>query len=143
MTRCLRALALLALLPAAALAQSRPHTIQGRVTSDSGGTPIANADVIVTIAPSAETVLGKSEANGSFRIAIANPTGEYILNVSALGFRSFRQRVTIPAGDTIATVVGPLPIVLLSGLLVALARWLDWRRRRPAAFTADDAVIET
>lgn len=85
-------------------AQTRPHAIQGRVTSDSGGTPINAADVIVTIAPSAEVVMGKTDATGTYRIAIANPTGEYILNISALGFKPFRQRVTIPAGDTVATV---------------------------------------
>jgi hypothetical protein len=82
----------------------RPHIIQGRVTSDSGGKPISTADVIVTIAPSAETVLGKTDADGAYRLTIANATGEYILNISALGFRAFRQRVTIKPGDTLATV---------------------------------------
>jgi hypothetical protein len=41
---------------------------------------------------------------------IDNPTGEYILNISILGFRPFRQRVTIPAGDTIATVNAKLAV---------------------------------
>ena len=103
MLRLFRFLSLVALLPAVAFAQARQHVIQGRVTSDSGAA-IAAADVIVTIAPSAETVLGKTDATGAYRLIIANPTGEYILNISALGFKSFRQRVTIAAGDTIATV---------------------------------------
>lgn len=98
-------LALITSLASVAAAQTgRQHVIQGRVTSDSGGAPIPAADVIVTIAPSAETVLGKSDASGAFRLAIANATGEYILNVSALGFRPFRQRVTIAARDSVATV---------------------------------------
>ena len=87
---------------ATAQAPVRPHTIQGRVTSDSGG-PINRADVIVTIAPSAEVVTGATDAAGAYRITIANATGEYILNISALGFRPFRQRVTIRAGDSVAT----------------------------------------
>jgi len=90
------------LFPAAATAQ-RTHVISGKVTSDSG-TVIAAADVIVTVAPSAETILGKTDAAGAYRIIIPNPTGEYILNISALGFRAFRQRVTIPATDTAAVV---------------------------------------
>ncbi len=83
---------------------TRPQVIQGHVTSDSGGKPITTADVIVTIAPSAETVMGKTDIAGAYRLTIANATGEYILNISALGFRPFRQRVTMKAGDTVATV---------------------------------------
>lgn len=100
-------IALLSLcLAAVATAQTptRPHTIQGRVTSDSGGKPITTADIIVTIAPSAETVLGKTDDTGAYRLTIANATGEYILNISALGFRPFRQRITMKPGDTVATV---------------------------------------
>ena len=84
-------------------AQTRPHTIQGRVTSDSGAA-ISAADVFVTIAPSAEIVSGKTDATGNYHISIANATGEYILNVSALGYRNFRQRVTIKPGDSVAVV---------------------------------------
>src|ERR1043166_7505898 len=91
-------------LPAVALSQARPHVIQGRVTSDSGGKPVAAADVIVTVAPSAETITGKTDAAGDYRVVVANPTGEYILNISMLGFRPFRQRVTIARGDSAATV---------------------------------------
>jgi hypothetical protein len=88
----------------AAQTPARAHVIQGRVTSDSGAAPITTADVILTIAPSAETVLGKTDASGAYRLTIGNATGEYILNVSALGFRPFRQRVTMRPGDTLATV---------------------------------------
>lgn len=84
-------------------AQTKPQAIQGHVTSDSGKV-IASADVIVTVAPSAETIMGKSDASGNYRVAIANATGEYILNISALGFKPFRQRVTIAGGDSVATV---------------------------------------
>ncbi len=107
-------------------AQSKParHVIQGRVTSDSGGAAITTADVLVTIAPSAETVLGKTDANGAYRIEIGNPTGEYILNVSALGFRPFRQRVTIAPADSIATVNAHLApnVQQLTGVRVQATR---------------------
>ena len=87
---------LLYILSAGALAgaQTRPHVIQGRVTSDSGAA-IAAADVFVTIAPSAEIVSGKTDGTGNYHVSIANATGEYILNISALGYRAFRQRVTV------------------------------------------------
>jgi hypothetical protein len=102
----------------------RRHVIQGRVTSDSGGKPIDTADVIITIAPSAETVFGKSDASGAYRIVIADPTGEYILSISALGYRPFRQRVTIPPGDTLAIVSARLvpSIQQVAGVRVSATR---------------------
>ena len=41
-------------------AQTKRHAIQGRVTTDSGAV-IAAADVIVTIAPTAETITSKTD----------------------------------------------------------------------------------
>lgn len=98
------AVALLFVLAGSLAAQTpqKHHVIQGRITSDSGA--VADADVIVTIAPTAETVLGKSDAAGNYHLAITNPTGEYIVNISALGYRPFRQRVTITAVDSTVTV---------------------------------------
>ncbi|HEX4681252.1 MAG TPA: carboxypeptidase-like regulatory domain-containing protein [Gemmatimonadaceae bacterium] len=118
------ALCLFLALPAAALAQARPHVIQGRVTSDSGGKPVAAADVIVTVAPSAETITGKTDAAGDYRVVIANPTGEYILNISMIGFRPFRQRVTIARGDSAATVNAHLApnVAQLAGVRVQATR---------------------
>jgi hypothetical protein len=110
--------------PLAAQTPARPHVIQGRVTSDSGGTPIDAADIIVTIAPSAETVLGKSGPSGAYRVIIDNPTGEYILTVTAPGYRLFRQRVTISPRDTVATVAAHLApsIQQMTGVRVSAAR---------------------
>jgi len=118
------ALCILFALPVLAHAQARQQVIQGRVTSDSGGKPIPAADVIVTVAPSAETILGKTDSAGAFRIAIANPTGEYILNVSALGFRAFRQRVTIPRADSLTVVNAHLApnVQQVAGVRVQAAR---------------------
>ncbi len=94
---------LLCLAPPAAARAQRPQVIQGRVTSDSGAA-IAGADVIVTVAPTAETISGKSDSSGAYRVVIAKPTGEYILYIGALGRKPFRQRVTIKAPDSVAVV---------------------------------------
>jgi hypothetical protein len=117
-----------------AASQTRPHIIQGRVTSDSGAA-LSAADVIVTVAPTAETILGKTDASGAYRLTIANPTGEYILNISALGYKPFRQRVTIPAGDTIATVNAKLAANVQQ---VAAVRVQATRPRPPRSFGADN-----
>jgi hypothetical protein len=128
-----RALAVLFLLPITAAAQTRTHIIQGRVTSDSGAA-LPAADIIVTVAPSAETILGKTDATGAYKVTIANPTGEYILNISALGYKPFRQRVTIAAGDSAATVNAKLAANVQQ---VAAVRVQATRPRPPRTFGSD------
>ncbi|HEY2162615.1 MAG TPA: hypothetical protein VGH04_01435, partial [Gemmatimonadaceae bacterium] len=65
----LRSLILLVATPAALLAQGRVHTITGRVTTDSG-TAIAAADVIVTIAPTTESIADKTDASGAYKLVV-------------------------------------------------------------------------
>jgi len=120
-------------------AQTRPHTIQGRVTSDSGAA-ISAADVFVTIAPSAEIVSGKTDATGNYHISIANATGEYILNVSALGYRNFRQRVTIKPGDSVAVVNAKLAANVQQ---VAAVRVQAQRPRPPRSFGTETGTPGT
>src|SRR5258707_773060 len=72
------ALVLLVACSLGAAAQRSPQVIRGRVTTDSG-VVIPGADIIVTIAPSAETVAGKSDSTGAYRVVITNATGEYVL----------------------------------------------------------------
>lgn len=122
---------LLAATPLMAQAQQRAQVIRGRVTTDSGAA-IAAADVIVTIAPTTESITGKSDSTGNYRILIPNPTGEYLLYISALGRRSFRQRVTIAPNDTVASVnarlalaVAKLASVQVTGQHVRAPRSLD------------------
>ena len=128
----------LILVPSILFAQDRQHIIQGRVTSDSGAA-IPAADVIVTIAPSAEIVTGKTDVAGNYRLVIANPTGEYILNISILGFRPFRQRVTMPPGDTVATVNAKLAVNIQQ---VAAVR-VQAQRPRPQRSLENAAGIGT
>jgi hypothetical protein len=88
----------------AASGQVRPQIIRGRVTADSTTTPVAGANVVVTVAPSAEVLTTRTDSTGAYRVVISNPTGEYVLNVNLIGWRAFRQRVNIAAGDSVATV---------------------------------------
>lgn len=75
--------------PAAA---QRSDVIHGRVSGDSG-VAIPKADVIVTMAPTAETFTTSTDASGAYRIEIPNGTGEYLLYVGAVGRKPVRQRV--------------------------------------------------
>src|SRR5580765_4712456 len=125
--------------PPSASAQPRPHVIQGRVTSDSG-VVISAADVFVTIAPSAEIVSGKTDGTGNYRISIADATGEYILNISALGYRNFRQRVTIKPGDSVAVVNAKLAANVQQ---VAAVRVQAQRPRPPRSFGTETGTPGT
>lgn len=111
--------ACVATIPPAAYAQQRPHIIRGRVATDSGAA-IPGADVIVTIAPTTESIASTSDSTGGYRIVIPNATGEYLIYISALGRRPFRQRVAIPANDTVAIVNATLPLLVtrLAGVQV-------------------------
>lgn len=132
------ALGLLVLCAPAIVLGQRAHVIQGRVTTDSGAV-IPAADVIVTVAPSAETVVGKSDLSGAYRLVVPNPTGEYLLYVSALGRKPFRQRVTIAAGDSVATV----NVKLASAVTTVAAVRVQARTPRPTRSLGTDAGFGT
>jgi hypothetical protein len=112
-TPSLRSLLLLVATPAILFAQGRVHTITGRVTTDSG-TAIPAADVIVTIAPTTESITDKTDASGAYKLVIPaeKATGEYLLYIGALGRRPFRQRVTIKSPDSTALVDAKLAAVV-------------------------------
>ena len=99
--------------PANLVAQGHAHSITGRVTNDSG-VVIGAADVIVTIAPTTESIADKTDASGNYRVVIPadKATGEYLVYIGALGRRPFRQRVTIKAGDSTAVVEAKLAAVV-------------------------------
>jgi hypothetical protein len=105
--------------PVVTTAQQPPHVIRGRVTTDSG-VAIPAADIIVTVAPTAEVLSEKSDSAGHFRVVVSKPTGEYLLYVGALGRKAFRQRVTIIAPDTVATITVRLArvVAVIAGVRV-------------------------
>ena len=55
--------------------------------------------------------------------AIITPRGDVVARTSISEQAVLQQDVTLRSGNTIATVIGPLPIMFLSLLLVALAWW--------------------
>jgi apolipoprotein N-acyltransferase len=60
--------------------------------------------------------------------AIVTPTGDVVQRTSISEQAVLQQDVALRSGDTIATVIGPLPIVWLSVILVALAWWFATNR---------------
>ncbi|MDB4884280.1 MAG: hypothetical protein JWL95_3046 [Gemmatimonadetes bacterium] len=86
-----------------AQAQSRPETIRGRVTSDSGF-PISGATVSATMAPDRTFQQTTSDTAGRFTIRFAAGTGDYLVHVSAVGYRSQRKRLTRAPADTSLTI---------------------------------------
>lgn len=88
-----------AALPVAAAAQSRPETIRGRVTGDSG-VALSGAVVSATMAPDRNFLQDTTDAAGRFTIHFAAGTGDYLIHVGAVGYKSFRQRLTRAPGDT-------------------------------------------
>ena len=55
--------------------------------------------------------------------AIVNPSGDVLKRTSISEQSVLQQDVMLRSGDTIATVIGPMPIIWLSGILLALSWW--------------------
>jgi len=62
--------------------------------------------------------------------AIVDPDGRVLARTDIGEEAVLQDVVSLRDGDTIATVIGPMPVVVASALLVALAWFLDRRRRR-------------
>ncbi|MEQ9569477.1 MAG: carboxypeptidase-like regulatory domain-containing protein, partial [Longimicrobiales bacterium] len=112
-----------------ALSAQQPGVIQGRITSQFGGGPVADAQV--GIAALGLTTL--SAADGTYRLA-GVPTGEHEVEIQRIGFARTSQTVTVTAGQVItldftltdqAMELDPL-VVTGQGSEIA-------RRRRPHA----------
>lgn len=133
------ALTCAAVAPAAVHEQQGQHVIRGRVTTDSG-VAIPAADVIVTIAPTTESIVGKTDSAGAFRTAIANATGEYLVYIGASGRRPFRQRVTMAPTDTAAVVNARLAAVVTT---LAVVRVEAPHARAPRSLDTDAGPSST
>jgi hypothetical protein len=84
---------LLLLHPAAARAQAGvPEVIRGRVSNDSTG-PIAGASVSITRGPDRLVQQTVTDSTGLFRMRFEQGTGDYLVFVSAAGFKAARRRV--------------------------------------------------
>lgn len=83
------------LLSAVAEAQSQPlarETIRGRVTDDSAKA-LAGAIVSITRGPDRLTQQDTTDADGRYSSTFENGTGDYLVHVAAVGYRSARRRV--------------------------------------------------
>src|SRR5258705_998098 len=80
-------------------AQVHPETIRGRVTTDSGA-PVAGATISATMAPDRRYQQGTTDSSGRFSIHFVAGTGDYLIHVSAVGFKAVRKRLTRTAADT-------------------------------------------
>ena len=119
-------------------AQARPDSVSGRVTTDSGAV-IAGADVIVTIAPSTNTVRQTTDSAGRYAMAIPEGTGEYILYIGAAGRKPFRTRLTRIGRDSTFTVDAKLA----SAITAVAAVKVQARKPRPSASLAGESGFGT
>jgi hypothetical protein len=97
-------------------AQSAPphvDVIRGRVTSDSGAV-LANADVIITMAPSAETFSTLTSITGNYSISIPGGTGQYVLYIGTLGRKPFRTRLTRTGADSVFVIDAKLSVAAVT-----------------------------
>ena len=92
------------LTPALSQAQAKADVIHGRVSGDSGKV-ISGATIIATRAPDRAVFSASSDSAGTFTVRVVEGTGDYLVYVSAPGWKSFRKRVTrVAAGDTVLVV---------------------------------------
>ena len=81
-------------------AQGRHDIIRGRVTADSGRI-VSGADVVVTRVADRSSKATRSDTAGAFLIDWPDGTGEYVVNVTAPGYRSFAARVVRSGNDSV------------------------------------------
>jgi hypothetical protein len=84
-------------------AQTRPESIRGRVTTDSGAA-IVGATVSATMAPDRTFQQATTDAAGRYTIHFTAGSGDYLIHASALGFKAARKRLTRSATDTALTL---------------------------------------
>jgi hypothetical protein len=129
----LLALAAALVLPAFAAAQTRPETIRGRVTSDSGAA-IAGATVSATMAPDRSFLQATTDSAGHFTIHFQAGTGDYLIHVSAIGYKTVRRRLTRAPGDTSLTI----DVKLVPAVTQLAAVKVRARKERPNRYDVDD-----
>ena len=82
----------------AASAQNGPETIKGKITDDSSHAVVAT--IMVTRGPDRLTQQTTSNANGDYSTRFEQGTGDYLVYVSAPGFKAARRRVQRQGSET-------------------------------------------
>ena len=70
-----------------------PETVRGRVTEDSAKMPLPGATVVVTRGPDRLVQQTTTDSAGGFSTRFEQGTGDYLVAVSAPGYKSARRRV--------------------------------------------------
>ncbi len=86
-------------------AQTQTHhdTVRGAITADSGRA-LPGADIIITMAPLRDSRMTETDSSGHYSILFENGTGDYLVHISALGYQTFRKRVTRVGTDSVFIV---------------------------------------
>lgn len=111
------------------------ESIYGLVRSDAGAS-IPGATVSATMAPDRLTVQATTDSTGHFVIHSPRASGDYLLHVSAPGYKPSRQRVTRGATDTVLNVnvsLTPSAPAQLAAVNVVAAKLIPRRDDDPAA----------
>jgi hypothetical protein len=83
---------------ASAQEQSGPEVVRGRITDDSSHAIVAT--VMVTRGPDRLTQQTTSDSSGNYSTRFEQGTGDYLVYVTAAGFKSARRRVQRQANET-------------------------------------------
>lgn len=70
-----------------------PDVIRGIIT-DEAGRGLAAAEVILTIGPHRATMRTQADSTGRYLLRVEDATGDYLVHISAVGYRPFRKRLT-------------------------------------------------
>jgi hypothetical protein len=135
---CRQVCALLCLVASVAAGQSRHDVIKGHVASDSGKV-VADAEIIVTMAPTRVVVSAKGDSTGSYELQIPSGTGEYLVFITATGMTPYRKRLTATGGDTTFVVDAKLSPALATAL--AASRSVASGARPPRTTGLDPAGV--
>ena len=85
--------------PMAAAAQQTADIVRGRVIDDSARA-VSGAAVMITRGPDRLTLQDTTDSNGSYSVRFEQGTGDYLVYVSATGFKPARRRVQRQAAET-------------------------------------------
>ena len=76
----------------------------GGVVTDSAGVPLPRVTLVLTRAPDMRSYTDSTDARGHFAFVSPGGSGEYLLSVTATGFRPFRSRIG-PGSESGALVI--------------------------------------
>jgi hypothetical protein len=99
----LAALAIAAAQASPLASQAHPDVVRGTITGQDGSA-IGGAVVAITRAPDRLTLSTQTDSAGRYSLRFAEGTGDYLVHVSAMGWREFRQRVTRTGADSVLVV---------------------------------------